>query len=120
MVLTRAEHLLPLMEFSNTRDHFAIVASSFKITPLLPLGRSGDILDILDHTRDLQASDPRGRIYELIGAIDPENSILPLPDYAMTATEVFTLFSRHLIEATRTLIPLYYAPETDSSLPNPS
>jgi hypothetical protein len=73
MFLTCAEHL-PLTEFSNTSDYFAIVASSFwfKITPLLLLGRSGDILDL---EQDLQASDLRDRIYKLNGAIDLENSI---------------------------------------------
>jgi hypothetical protein len=41
-------------------------------------------------------------------------------DHTRVTRGVYTLFSRHLIEVAETLIPLYYVPEADSYVPNPS
>jgi hypothetical protein len=62
-----------------------------------------DIINALDRARALQASDSRDRVYGILGIVDPNNSILPLPDYNQTTTHVFSLVSRRLIEASKTL-----------------
>jgi hypothetical protein len=63
----------------------------------------------------IRVSDSRDKVYGLLGIIDPNNSILPLPDYNQPTTHVFSLVSRRLIEASKTLEVLYLTSEFGSS-----
>lgn len=64
-------------------------------------------LEILNATRNTHASDPRDKIYGILGFFegpesDPEN-ILPPPDYKRTAAEVYADVSRAIITSTGNL-----------------
>jgi hypothetical protein len=64
-------------------------------------------LDILDATRNTRATDPRDKIYGILGFFgDPEDdseNIFPLPDYTKSAADLYAEVSSAIITSTRRL-----------------
>lgn len=54
-----------------------------------------DMKNVLQPTRNLQASDPRDKLYALLGVCD--SASFPTPNYSKTATEVYVDFTRSFI-----------------------
>ncbi|KAK8093705.1 hypothetical protein PG997_000390 [Apiospora hydei] len=64
-------------------------------------GLSMSLADIVDLTGGSEATDPRDRVYGLLGLVDSQNAIEP--DYDMTAAEVYTRFATDEIARTNSL-----------------
>ncbi|CZR67697.1 uncharacterized protein PAC_17596 [Phialocephala subalpina] len=71
------------------------------------------ILNILSRVNEFQASDPRDKIFGLVRVADPQNIVLPRPDYTRSHSGVFSSAARRLILATKSLQILYRLPEFD-------
>ncbi|KAL7791541.1 heterokaryon incompatibility domain-containing protein [Trichoderma ceciliae] len=110
--LIRSEQPVEVMEF-NTR-FIASTFHQFHVRHMIETGGMGEIsppgikaLRILNATRNAQASDPRDKIYGILGffgasGTDPEN-IFPEPDYNKTAAELYADVSRAIITNTGSL-----------------
>ncbi|KAF2099870.1 hypothetical protein NA57DRAFT_75375 [Rhizodiscina lignyota] len=59
--------------------------------------RKLDLFTLLISTRMYRASDKRDRIYSLLGLCTDEDASTIIPDYAMSAAEVYTNFARRLL-----------------------
>lgn len=67
----------------------------------------GDILELLRHFSKNEASDPRDKIYALIGLAGAENFIIP--DYSQPVEELYKGFVRSMIERQQSLRVIYAA-----------
>lgn len=81
-------------------------------------------LHLLDVARSFEATDPRDKIYGLLGLpAKKENSIVP--DYTLSTGEVYTRTTRHLLSSGQNLLVLAFVihtpletPKTDALTPN--
>lgn len=104
--LIRSEQPIDVMEFNTL--FIASTFHQFHVRHMIETGGMGEIsppgvkaLRLLNATRNTQASDPRDKIYGILGffgpaGTDPEN-IFPLPDYKKTAAELYADVSRAII-----------------------
>ncbi|UKZ90839.1 uncharacterized protein TrAFT101_005838 [Trichoderma asperellum] len=110
--LIRSEQPVDVMEFNSL--FIAHTFHQFHVRHMIETGTMGKIsppgikaLDILNATRNTQASDPRDKIYGILGffgppATDAEN-IFPDPDYTKPAAELYADVSRAIILNTKNL-----------------
>ncbi|RFU77969.1 het-domain-containing [Trichoderma arundinaceum] len=110
--LIRSEQPIEVMEFNSL--FIASTFHQFHVRHMIKTGGMGEIsppgvkaLRILNATRNAQASDPRDKIYGILGffgalGTDPEN-IFPEPDYKKTAAELYAGVSRAIITNTENL-----------------
>ncbi|KAK0755239.1 hypothetical protein N5P37_012062 [Trichoderma harzianum] len=104
--LISSEQPVEVMEFNTL--FIASTFHQFHVRHMIETGGMGQIstpgakaLRILNATRNAKASDPRDKIYGILGffgapAKDPEN-IFPEPDYKKTAAELYADVSRAII-----------------------
>ncbi|UKZ50422.1 hypothetical protein TrVGV298_004684 [Trichoderma virens] len=110
--LIRQEQPVEVMEFNT--NFIASTFHQFHIRHMIETGGMGKIsppgikaLRILNATRNAKASDPRDKIYGILGffgpsGTDPEN-IFPEPDYKKTPAELYADVSRAIITNTGNL-----------------
>jgi len=55
------------------------------------------LLEYLRFTRGSSVSDPRDQIYGILGLVDDNEIMLPLPDYSKSVVTVYTEFALALI-----------------------
>jgi hypothetical protein len=107
--LIRSEQPVEVMEFNTL--FIASTFHQFHVRHLIETGNMGKksppgvkALRILNATRNTQASDPRDKIYGILGffgdsGTDPEN-IFPEPDYQKSTAELYADVSRAIITNT--------------------
>lgn len=66
-------------------------------------------LPVLETSRQLTSSDPRDSILGMLGLLDNFKSLLPLPDYNKTTTQVFTDVAKRHLKQTKSLTFLEHA-----------
>ncbi|WYZ46615.1 hypothetical protein EsH8_IX_000840 [Colletotrichum jinshuiense] len=73
-------------------------------------GRSTDIIEMLDRARQLEASDPRDKIFALLGIstnVDIDDSRTAI-NYEKSAPQVYADFARYIMERTKSFDMLSY------------
>lgn len=110
--LIRSQQPVEVLEFNSL--FIACTFHQFHVRHMVESGYMGKILppgvkalDILNATRNAHATDPRDKIYGILGffgppATDPEN-IFPDPDYKTPAAELYADVSRAIIVNTKKL-----------------
>jgi hypothetical protein len=81
---------------------------------------SAAIYRALRRVRHLKASDPRDKIFGILGLCSAFGSLLPKPDYSMTESDVFCEVARALILHSQSLQILAEANEETSLVGHPS
>ena len=80
--------------------------------PFMVVSRpSGSLLQLLARTEACQASDPRDKVYALLGLVDDhvhDNVLLPKADYTKPLARVFCDTARYIISLTESLEVLCY------------
>jgi hypothetical protein len=77
-------------------------------------------MQVLAWSRHLTASDPRDNIFGMLGLSDKFKSLLPLPDYSKSTTQVFTEVAKRHLSQTKSLTLLEYASRIASRIGHPS
>ncbi|EHK40476.1 hypothetical protein TRIATDRAFT_288129 [Trichoderma atroviride IMI 206040] len=110
--LIRSAQPVEVLEYNTL--FIAHTFHQFHVRHMIETGRMSTIsppgvkaLDMLNATRNAQATDPRDKIYGILGffgppATDPEN-IFPDPDYKKPAAELYADVSRAIIVNTKKL-----------------
>jgi hypothetical protein len=75
---------------------------------------------ILQRARHLQASDPRDKIFAIIGLVEGFTAMLPLPDYSQNQTQVFTAVVKSFLKHSKMLYILTQAAATQFTSHHPS
>jgi hypothetical protein len=60
-------------------------------------------------TWDFEATDPRDKIYALLGLCSESDTSAIKPDYSISVAELYTAVARHFITKTKDLTPLQYS-----------
>lgn len=89
-----------------------------------PYSKSIPFLHLLDVARSFKATDPRDKIYALLGLPAKKDNSL-IPDYTLSTSEVYKRTTRHLLDSRQDLLVfafVIHTPlgtlETDTSTPN--
>ena len=69
------------------------------------------ISEVLDFTRSTHASDPRDKVYSILGLVDPPCSIQPSYETGISASQVYTAAARTIKEQCGTLDCLAFGAE---------
>lgn len=77
-------------------------------------------LGVARKTRNLMASNPRDSIFGILGLSDKFKTLIPRPDYNKTTTEIFTDVANSLLNLTKSLSILEYAPSSTPVIDHPS
>jgi hypothetical protein len=77
-------------------------------------------LQVASGARELIASNPRDKVFEILGLSDKFKALVPSPDYNKTTTEVFTDVAKSLLNLTKSLSVLEYATSTTPVIDHPS
>jgi len=88
--------------FFNQLFMFAVNVHPLTFFHDLPSHGERSLLDLIMTSRGFHCSDPRDRIYALVGmASDPQGSLTP--DYGKSVTEIYEEATVHMVKACRTL-----------------
>lgn len=87
---------------------------------LCEIDRPLDLLKVLDLTRQSNATDPRDKLYGVLGLASDANMIVPHPDYSLSPIEVYTRLAKSLVDLRLTLdfLTLVRVDEQRSDLPS--
>ena len=86
------------------------------------LGKQSSLLYLLSAFRFCQATDPRDKIFALVGIADGQSTAACTPDYSDSVSEIYRNLAFHLIIAERNpdVLTLCAAPPKGQSLSHPS
>ncbi|KAE9363163.1 hypothetical protein N431DRAFT_550864 [Stipitochalara longipes BDJ] len=93
--------------FGSSFEHFN--AQSWTRATKSGADRINRLFQTLCVVRSLQASNPRDKIFGVLGLSDHFKSILPTPDYDTSATKLFTNVAKTILVKTESLDILYEA-----------
>ena len=79
-----------------------------------------NLLFALATTRECLATDPRDKVFALLGLVSNPSEVGFEPDYHLTSTEVYTLTAAHLITSLNTLSVISYVDGPSASNSRPS
>jgi hypothetical protein len=102
-----------------SRNHLSTLIRASKITDL-NINLSSGFLRVLEHARLLKASDPRDRIFGLLGLSPAFARVLPAADYSRTPSDIFVEVAESVIIHSRSLLILTAIHDERSALDHPS
>ncbi|KAE8454201.1 hypothetical protein EG329_005126 [Mollisiaceae sp. DMI_Dod_QoI] len=74
------------------------------------------VLNLLLSVRELQASNPLDRVFEILGLSDHCKATLPSPDYSQSSSQLFTEVTTRFLKLSKSLYILFLAASIDNSM----